>query len=80
MENLPECRFPALVPIHDALPCYPARATDVLPLVRQAQTTGATSLHQFASALTARSIPTPSVSGVWHPASIRRVLAYAEAA
>jgi len=57
-----------------------ARAADVLPYVRQAQAAGATSLHQLAAALMARGIATPSGSGTWHPASVRRVLAYAEAA
>ena len=56
------------------------RAADVLPFIRQAQAAGATSLHQLATALTARGIPTPSGCGAWHPASVRRVLAYAEAA
>ena len=56
------------------------RAADVLPFVRQAQAAGATSLQQLAAALTARGIPTPSGSGTWHPASVRHVRAYAEAA
>lgn len=57
-----------------------ARAADVLPFVRQAQAAGATSLHQLAAALTARGIPTPSGCGAWHPASVRRVLAYVQQA
>ncbi len=57
-----------------------SRAADVLPIVKQAQAAGAASLAQIADALTARGIPTPSGSGAWHPASVRRVLAYAEAA
>lgn len=55
------------------------RATQVLPIVRQAQAAGATSLHMIAMALTARGIPTASGVGAWHPAGVRRVLAYAKA-
>ena len=51
-----------------------AKLEPTLPFVRQAQATGATSLHQLAPALTTRGIPTPSGSGAWDPASVRRVL------
>ena len=56
------------------------RAADVVPIIRQEQAAGATSLGQIAAALTARGIPTPSGSGVWHRATVQRVLARAEAA
>lgn len=55
-----------------------ARAADVLPIVRQAQAAGATSLRQIAAALTARGIPSASGTGAWHAGSVRRVLAYAD--
>ena len=57
-----------------------ARAADVLPLIRQAQKAGATTLQAVADAMTARGIPTPGGRGGWHPATVKRVMAYAVAA
>ncbi len=53
-----------------------ARAADVLPIIRQAQAAGASSLREIAAALTARGIPSPSSAGAWHAGTVRRVLAY----
>ncbi len=57
-----------------------ARATDVLPFLRQAQKAGATTLQEMADAMIARGIPTPGRRGSWHPGTVRRVMAYADAA
>jgi len=51
------------------------RAQDVLPLIRQAQAAGATTLQSIASAMSARGIPSPGGRGGWHPATVSRVLA-----
>ena len=53
------------------------RAADVLPLIRQAQAAGATTLQSIADAMTARGIPTPGGRGGWHPSTVSRVLAAA---
>ena len=74
--NSDQARAAAVAKSHQAR----IRAANVLPYIRQAQAAGATSLHQLAAALRARGIATPSGSGTWHPASVRRVLAYGEAA
>ncbi len=56
------------------------RAADVLPMIRQAQKAGATTLQAVADAMTARGIPTPGGRGAWHPATVKRIMSYAEAA
>lgn len=53
------------------------KATDVLPLIRQAQKAGAITLQSIADAMTARGIPTPGGRGGWHPSTVSRVLAAA---
>jgi DNA invertase Pin-like site-specific DNA recombinase len=53
------------------------RAADVLPMIRQAQKAGCTTLQQIASAMTARGIPTPGGRGGWHPGTVKRALAVA---
>jgi Recombinase len=51
-------------------------AANVLPLIREIQRAGATSLHQIADALNARGISTPR-GGRWYAKSISNVLARA---
>jgi DNA invertase Pin-like site-specific DNA recombinase len=51
-------------------------AANVLPLIREIQRAGATSLHQIADALNARGISTPR-SGRWYAKSVSNVLARA---
>ena len=48
-------------------------AANVLPVVRQIQASGATTLAQMAAALNARGIPTAR-GGVWHAMTVRNVL------
>ena len=52
------------------------RAANVVPVIREIQRTGATSLHQIADALNARGISTPR-GGSWHAKSVSNVLARA---
>lgn len=52
-----------------------SKAADVLPLIRQAQAAGATTLQAIADAMAARGIPTPGGRGGWHPSTVSRVLA-----
>jgi DNA invertase Pin-like site-specific DNA recombinase len=49
------------------------RAANVVPIMRQIQRTGATSLRQIADALNARGISAPR-GGQWHATSVRNVL------
>jgi DNA invertase Pin-like site-specific DNA recombinase len=51
-------------------------ASNVLPVIRELQRTGATSLHQIADALNARGITTPR-GGDWYAKSVSNVLARA---
>jgi DNA invertase Pin-like site-specific DNA recombinase len=51
-----------------------SHAANVLPIIREIQRTGATSLHQIAAALNARGIPTPR-GGHWYAKSVSNVLA-----
>jgi DNA invertase Pin-like site-specific DNA recombinase len=51
-------------------------AANVLPIIRQMQRAGATSLHQIAEALNARGISTPR-GGRWYAKSVSNVLARA---
>jgi len=51
-------------------------ASNVLPVIRELQRTGATSLHQIADALNARGITTPR-GGAWYAKSVSNVLARA---
>jgi DNA invertase Pin-like site-specific DNA recombinase len=51
-------------------------ATNVLPVIREIQRAGATSLHQIADALNARGISTPR-GGQWYAKSVSNVLARA---
>jgi len=47
------------------------RAADVLPFIEQARRAGAITLQQFADALAARGVPTPSGrGGRWHPVQV----------
>jgi DNA invertase Pin-like site-specific DNA recombinase len=48
-------------------------AANVLPVIREAQKAGASSLRAVADALNARGIPTPR-GGVWHAMSVKNVL------
>ena len=52
------------------------QAANVLPIIREIQRTGATSLHQIADALNARGISTPR-GGKWYAKSVSNVLARA---
>ena len=52
------------------------RAANVIPIVRQIQRSGATSLRQIAEALNARGISAPR-GGQWHATSVRNVMACA---
>ena len=49
-------------------------AANVLPVIREIQRAGATSLHQVADALNARGITTPR-GGAWYAKSVSNVLA-----
>jgi len=52
-----------------------ARAADVLPFIEQARRAGAITLQQFADALAARGVPTPSGrGGRWHPVQVARIV------
>jgi DNA invertase Pin-like site-specific DNA recombinase len=51
-------------------------ASNVLPVIRELQRTGASSLHQIADALNARGITTPR-GGSWYAKSVSNVLARA---
>jgi DNA invertase Pin-like site-specific DNA recombinase len=51
-------------------------AANVLPIIREIQRTGATSLHQIADALNKRGVSTPR-SGRWHAKSVANLLARA---
>jgi DNA invertase Pin-like site-specific DNA recombinase len=51
-------------------------AANVLPIIREIQRAGATSLHKIAEALNARGISTPR-SGRWYAKSVSNVLARA---
>jgi DNA invertase Pin-like site-specific DNA recombinase len=48
-------------------------AANILPIIREAQRAGATTLRAVADALNARGIPTPR-GGVWHAMSVKNVL------
>jgi hypothetical protein len=52
------------------------RAANVIPIMRQIQHSGATSLRQIAEALNARGINAPR-GGQWHATSVRNVMARA---
>ena len=52
------------------------RAANVIPIMRQIQRSGATSLRQIAEALSARGINAPR-GGQWHATSVRNVMARA---
>jgi hypothetical protein len=49
------------------------RAANVVPIIRQIQRSGATSLRQVAEALNARGISAPC-GGQWHATSVRNVM------
>jgi len=51
-------------------------AANVMPVIREIQRAGATSLHDIAAALNARGIATPR-GGKWYATSVRNVLARA---
>jgi DNA invertase Pin-like site-specific DNA recombinase len=53
------------------------RTEAVLLYLEQARAAGATTLWQFADALMKRGVPAPCGGERWHPAQVRRVLAYA---
>ena len=48
-------------------------AANILPIIREAQKAGATTLRAAADALNARGIPTPR-GGVWYAMSVKNVL------
>jgi len=51
------------------------RAADVLPFIEQARRAGAITLQQFADALAARGVPTPSGrGGCWYPVQVARIV------
>jgi len=49
----------------------------VLPYLEQARAAGAITLWQLADTLMKRGVPAPRGGKRWHPAQVRRVLAYA---
>ncbi len=52
-----------------------ARAAGVLPFIEQARQAGALTLQQFADALAARGVPTPSGRSLrWHPVQVARIV------
>ena len=53
-----------------------ARTADVLPVVRQIQAEGATSLREIARGLHAQGVQTPGGKDQWSAAQVRRVLQY----
>ncbi len=53
-----------------------ARTADVLPVVRQIQAEGASSLREIARGLQAQGVQTPSGKDQWSAAQVRRVLQY----
>jgi DNA invertase Pin-like site-specific DNA recombinase len=57
-----------------------ATAAAVLPVVRELQAAGVTSLNGIARELTRRGIPTPRDAGVWQPAQVKNLLAIANRA
>jgi hypothetical protein len=48
-------------------------AANVLPIIREAQKAGATTLREIADALNARGIPTAR-GGQWHATSVKNLL------
>jgi recombinase-like protein len=48
-------------------------AANVVPIIREAQKAGATTLRQIAEALNARGVTTPR-GGAWHAMSVKNVL------
>jgi DNA invertase Pin-like site-specific DNA recombinase len=54
------------------------RASQVLPLVREIQAVGITSLAGIARELTQRGVPTPRGAGTWQAVQVARVLALRE--
>ena len=52
-----------------------ARASDLAPIVREAQRGGATSLRAIATVLNARNIPTPRGHGRWQAGTVSQLLA-----
>ena len=56
-----------------------ARARNVLPIVRQMQASGLTTLRQFADALNARGIRSAR-GGIWHTSTVRDLLTRAKGA
>ena len=53
-----------------------ARTADVLPVVRQIQAEGATSLREIARGLYAQGVQTPNGKEHWSAAQVRRMLQY----
>ena len=52
-----------------------ARAAGVRPFIEQARQAGAITLQQFADALAARGVPTPSGRSLrWHPVQVARIV------
>jgi DNA invertase Pin-like site-specific DNA recombinase len=50
------------------------RAGDVLPVIEQIRSTGATSLMAIAAELRRMEVPTPSGQGTWHASTVARVV------
>ena len=71
--KIDEAREKALAEIVDRAD---QRAANVIPIMRQIQRSGATSLRQIAEALNARGINAPR-GGQWHATSVRNVMARA---
>ena len=71
--KIDEAREKALAEIVDRAD---RRAANVIPIMRQIQRSGATSLRQIAEALNARGINAPR-GGHWHATSVRNVMARA---
>jgi Recombinase len=71
--KIDEARLKAVAEIVDRADQRPA---NVVPIMRQIQRSGATSLRQIAEALNARGISAPR-GGQWHATSVRNVMARA---
>jgi hypothetical protein len=70
---IPEERQKAVADIVDRADLY---AANVIPIMRQIQCSGATSLRQIDEVLNARWISAPR-GGQWHATSVRNVMARA---
>lgn len=71
---LPGCREAAAKGGAAARERADQRAAQVIPLLRQLEASGCTTVRAMASALHAQGVPSPSGRNVWYPQQVRRVL------